>query len=98
MYTPLTILPRDNESQVTPKNKVTVVNRAAVAAAIAEGLAHDRAGRLPDAEVAYRRVLAADPEHPGALHLLGVVADQVGKHEVAVELIRRAITKKPGCC
>ena len=56
-----------------------------------EGLGHHQAGRLTDAERIYRAVLAADPNHVDALHLLGVVASQVGQHEMAVVCIRRAI-------
>jgi hypothetical protein len=38
------------------------------------GLHHQSAGRLNEAEAAYRRLLAAAPHHPDALHLLGMVA------------------------
>jgi tetratricopeptide (TPR) repeat protein len=55
------------------------------------GVAHHRAGRLAEAERAYRQVLAAAPRHADALNLLGVVAAQCGRHAAAVELIRRAI-------
>jgi protein O-GlcNAc transferase len=36
-------------------------------------------------------VLAAEPNHADAMHLLGVIALQVGRHDVAVDLIRHAI-------
>ena len=58
---------------------------------LAEGLRHHQAGRLPDAEACYRRVLAAEPEHADALHLLGVIAYQLKRHDVSVALIRQAI-------
>ncbi|MCH9020156.1 MAG: tetratricopeptide repeat protein [Proteobacteria bacterium] len=54
----------------------------AAAAAVEEGLVHHRSGRLADAEAVYNRVLAANPEHPGALHLLGLIA-----HATAANLI-----------
>ena len=50
-----------------------------------------RAGRLDAAEAGYERVLALQPRHPDALHLLGVVAHQRGEHARAVALIRRAV-------
>jgi protein O-GlcNAc transferase len=56
---------------------------------------HHRAGRLADAEVIYRRILAADPNNPRALQLLGVLGGQVGQAEAGIELIRRAIAIKP---
>jgi predicted O-linked N-acetylglucosamine transferase (SPINDLY family) len=46
---------------------------------------------LTEAEACYRRVLAAQPDHAEALHLLGVVAHQAGRHALAVELISLAI-------
>ena len=58
-------------------------------------LAHHQAGRLAEAEAAYREVLAAEPEHPQALHLLGVIAHQAGHHEIAVSFIRQALGHRP---
>jgi tetratricopeptide (TPR) repeat protein len=59
------------------------------------GLAHHQAGRLSEAEARYRETLAAAPHHADALHLLGVIASQAGKHDVAVELIGLAIRQEP---
>lgn len=58
-------------------------------------LEHHRAGRVREAEILYRQVLQTHPDHPGALHLLGLIAHQVGRHADAVELIGKAITRKP---
>jgi hypothetical protein len=62
---------------------------------LTEGLAFHRAGRLAEAEAVYRRILAQQPGNRDALHLLGVIASQVGRHDVAVELIRKAIDNLP---
>jgi len=59
------------------------------------GLSHHRAGRLAEAERIYRQVLAQQPDHADALHLLGVLAGRTGRLDVAVELIRRAIAIWP---
>jgi len=40
------------------------------------GLGYHQRGLLDDAARLYDAALAADPEHPDALHLLGVVALQ----------------------
>lgn len=56
-----------------------------------QGLAHHQAGRLAEAEVLYRQVLADSPHHPHANNYLGVLASQVGRHDVAVELLQKAI-------
>jgi tetratricopeptide (TPR) repeat protein len=62
-----------------------------VAGQLAAGLAHHQAGRLAQAEALYRETLTLQPDHADALHLLGVLASQVGRHDVAVDLIDRAI-------
>jgi predicted TPR repeat methyltransferase len=58
---------------------------------IAVALAHHRAGRLGQAEAAYRDVLAVDAANADALNLLGAIAHQQGRHREAVDCIRRAI-------
>jgi len=60
-----------------------------------EAIAHHQAGRLPEAEAIYRQILQAKPNDPDALHLLGVMANQVGKNEIAIELIGKALMFKP---
>ena len=52
-------------------------------------------GRVDEAEQVYRRILVGQPNHPGALHLLGVIRQQQGRHEEALGLIGRAIKLKP---
>ncbi len=59
------------------------------------GMAHQESGRLAEAEARYRRVLERDPEHPDALHLLGLIAHQKGRPEEAARLIQRAVAGKP---
>ncbi len=56
------------------------------------GLAHHRAGRLPEAERDYRKVLEMHPRHAQALHLLGLVAFQAGKIELSRQFIEGAIS------
>ena len=57
---------------------------------IEQALEHHQAGRLQQAEVIYHQILTQEPNHQDALHLLGLIALQAGRHEVAVELIERA--------
>jgi tetratricopeptide (TPR) repeat protein len=56
-----------------------------------QALALHQAGRLTEAEAGYRKALAERPGNPDALHFLGVVAHQSGRHEDAIDLIRQAI-------
>ena len=65
------------------------------AQAIELAMQHQTAGRLPQAESIYQQILQADPNQPDALHLLGVIAHQVGKSNVAVDLITQALAIKP---
>jgi predicted O-linked N-acetylglucosamine transferase (SPINDLY family) len=62
--------------------------------ALASAIQHHQAGRLQAAEQTYRQILAVDPNQVDAIHLLGLIAHQVGKHGIAVEYIRRAIALK----
>ena len=58
-------------------------------------LQHHRCGQLAQAEALYRQILTQEPNHVDALHLLGMVAYQLGRIDIAVDLIRRAITVNP---
>jgi predicted TPR repeat methyltransferase len=60
-----------------------------------EGMAHHQAGRGREAEAHYRRVLQHDPDHPDALHLLGVVAHQAGRRDGALGYLARAAALRP---
>ncbi len=55
------------------------------------GIAAHRAGRLAEADSAYRAVLAQDPQNAEALHLYGVLAYQAKQPALAVDCIGRAI-------
>ena len=56
---------------------------------------HHQAGQLAQAEALYRQILQQDPNHSDALHLLGMVAYQMGRNESAVDLIGRSIALQP---
>ena len=54
---------------------------ATIPEALAIAIQHHQAGRLQAAEQIYRQILAVEPNHADAIHLLGVIAHQAGKHE-----------------
>ena len=56
-----------------------------------EALAQHQAGDLAAAEALYDRALQIAPDHPNALHHLGIIHHQRGDHDRAVDLIGRAI-------
>jgi len=60
-----------------------------------KALASHRGRRLHDAERLYREILAEEPRHFDALHLVGLVEYETGRFEAAVESIRAAIAVRP---
>ena len=77
-------------ARLSPRQQTPTIQNA-----IDQALQHHTAGRLPEAERIYRQILQADPRQPVALHFLGVIAHQVGKNEVAVDLIMKALAIRP---
>ncbi len=59
------------------------------------GLTHYRSGQLAEAEQLFRRVIAAYPSHPDAIHLLGLIARRAGNTPEAIRLIRAAVAISP---
>jgi Flp pilus assembly protein TadD len=53
-------------------------------------------GNLSAAEQLYLRLLAAEHDHPDALHLLGLLRHQQGRNSEALALIDAAVARKPG--
>jgi Tfp pilus assembly protein PilF len=60
-----------------------------------EGLTFHRAARLGEARRCYRDLIAMEPQHADALHLLGLVEHASGHHLAAIPLIRRAVALRP---
>lgn len=67
----------------------------AIDQAIQVAVKHHQAGRLAEAERIYRQILAQQENQVDTLHLLGVVALQTGRSDLAIELIGRAIAANP---
>jgi predicted O-linked N-acetylglucosamine transferase (SPINDLY family) len=61
--------------------------------AFATAVGLHQSGRAAEAERLYRQIVQTDPRHCDALHMLGVLAMQVGRYEAAVDLIGRAIAE-----
>jgi Tfp pilus assembly protein PilF len=75
-----------------------VVAQSSPALAIQSAIGLQQAGRLREAEAIYLDVLAADPDCFDALHLMGVVAQQMGDSARAVELMSEALAIEPANC
>jgi tetratricopeptide (TPR) repeat protein len=52
-------------------------------------------GKLDAASGLYRDILASSPHDPDALHMLGVIAQQQGNSELALQWFDAALTSKP---
>ncbi len=76
--------------------RLTIGNPTGIAAKLRQGLAHQRAGRLPEAEAAYRRILTVAPEHADAWHLLGLIAHRLDQPDAAERMIAKSIALNPG--
>jgi Flp pilus assembly protein TadD len=74
-----------------PSNNQTMT----IQQAIERGLEHHQAGRLAEAEDVYNKILKTHPDHPFALHMLGVLACQRGELDLAVDLISKAVAIMP---
>ena len=74
----------------------TIPALPAIALKLQQAVALHRKGQLAQAGALYRQILEMQPGHFDALHLLGVVAQQSGNPQAAIELISRAIKINPG--
>ena len=61
---------------------------------LAQAIRQQRAGNLSGAEGMVREVLRSQPNHPDALHLLGVLARQTGRAELAIESLAKALVQR----
>jgi predicted O-linked N-acetylglucosamine transferase (SPINDLY family) len=59
-------------------------------------VAHHQAGRWVEAHQLYKQVLAVDPNEPDALRLMGQLVFAGGNPAAAAELLRKAISFRPG--
>ena len=80
------------QSQPTQRRQV---DDPAILALVQQAGVHVGAGRLQQAEAGCQHILALVPNHPDALHMLGVIAQWVGKNQQAAELLGKAIQVAP---
>lgn len=57
---------------------------------------HQAEGNLQQSEQLLRQILQTNPNHAHALHLLGIIAHQSGKSDVAIDLIKKAVGVNSG--
>ncbi|MEI6002939.1 tetratricopeptide repeat protein [Paraburkholderia bengalensis] len=76
-------------------NAVEANAAEATARKLQAAVEHHGAERFDEAEALYREILASDPNHADAMHLLGLIAHEFGQYHTASELIMAAITRNP---
>jgi protein O-GlcNAc transferase len=54
-----------------------------------------QSGQLREAESLYRQIIAAQPSHADALHMLGIALHQLGRGAESVQMLRQAIAINP---
>lgn len=89
-----------SQSPATPSSSASVLAGIArlegpLRATLEEGMAHQRERRFREAEAAYRRALAEQPDQPDALNLLGTLIVGAGGAVEGSRLLRRAIVARP---
>src|SRR5271167_2034367 len=83
----MTTLTRLRDAQSHHNRRQSMDLNATIAAAIA---AH-KAGNLPLATIGYMKILRARPNHPDALHFLGMLRFQQGDHAAGIALVERSV-------
>jgi tetratricopeptide (TPR) repeat protein len=59
------------------------------------GHRHLQSGQPLEAQICCQNLLASDPNHAGALHLMGLIAFRAGQYDHALEWTARAIAQEP---
>ena len=59
------------------------------------GHRHLQSGQSLEAQICCQKLLASDPDHAGALHLMGLIAFRAGQYDHALEWTARAIAQEP---
>ena len=72
-------------------NSAVAASSPYVQAKLNEAIALHQQGRFEQAIVLYSDILKVEPKHFDAIHLLGVIADQMKNHQLAADLIDQAI-------
>ncbi len=70
--------------------------RVSVESAMDMAVELHKRGELDEASTLYNDVLKVVPEHPDALHFLGVASHQMGDSEAAIKLVERSLELAPG--
>jgi len=77
------------------KNSPPKSSQAYIQALFSQAIALHQKGQLKEAQVIYEEILRSNPKYVDALHLLGVLSSQLTNHQLAADLIGKAIAISP---
>ncbi len=86
---------RHKQKKLRNKSKPTgsdAPKRVNIPSLLREAVALHQSGRFDEADALYHHILQVDPQHTDALHLSGLVMQQRGDLQAAVNLIQQAIS------
>lgn len=86
---------KQRRAEATKGGQANTAASSVVHPIFAAALGHHKAGRLAEAESLFHRVLTISPRHSDSLHMLGVIAHQTDRRDLAVVLIRKALKISP---
>ena len=82
---------RDRRAALARGKAAAISAPADIPALVAEATLAYKQGRIVDAEVACKQILARNPAHAEALNILGVVYQASGNHRLAAKTLAKAI-------
>ena len=85
---------KDRRTKSSGGSSATGVNSDPLAALFNDGLQHQSAGRLADAEKIYRHILNLNPRHANTLHMMGLIAFEVTQYATAEQLMRKSLEER----
>ncbi len=86
---------RDSGSFASEKNKKQNLALPEIREKMETAVRCHQQGQWQKAEELYRKILEICPDHPDALHLLGLTAHQTGRNEESLVLIQKAVKLCP---
>lgn len=86
---------QDALGEPLPEEPEEQVREMTIEQAVEIAISFQRQQRLDEADLVYKRILDAAPDHPAALHFSGVLAHQMGIHSEAIARIGRSLTMVP---
>ena len=77
------------------RERPVAMEQVSVDQAMRSAVEHHLAGRVAEAERIYQQILGQYPDHSDAMHLLGILAAEAGRCDLAIELTQKAIAIQP---